>query len=117
MSYIVEGAYGQDWQGSNWVFRHMSEHLLRVLQKTEGAEELAERLEEAVDIEIGYLDISDLLQSPKLSHLWSQAIEETIALLRSEGNADWREPDRFESFLTKVGELKSLAEIQQPTAA
>lgn len=114
MSYIVDGAHGQDWQGANWVFYHLGEHLLPVLRETQEAEPLAERLEEALATQVGYMDLSDLLVSPNLSRVWSKAIDETLSRLRAEGNAGWREPDRFELFLQEVAELKSLVGIPQP---
>lgn len=114
MSYIVDGAHGQDWQGANWVFYNMSEHLLPVLRKMEGGEALAEKLIEALNVQIGYIDLADLLESPKISAVWVAAIDETVARIRAEGNKGWREPDRFEPFLEKIAELKSLALIQQP---
>jgi hypothetical protein len=117
MSYIVKGVHDQDWQGANWVFYSLSEHLLPTLQHMQGAELLAERLEEALEMEIGYMDLSDLLTSPELSQAWSTAINATAEKLRLAGSTGWREPDRFEPFLQKVSELKSLVGEPQPAAA
>ncbi|MEJ7618046.1 MAG: hypothetical protein WKF30_14040 [Pyrinomonadaceae bacterium] len=116
MSYIFDGANGQDWQGANWVFRGLSETLLSVLRETPSAEAVAERLEEAMNMEIGYMDISDLLESPRVSAAWVTAVDRSICKLREKGNAHWHEPEAFEGFLEKVAELKSLALVQQQPA-
>ncbi len=114
MTYILEGAYGQDWQAANWVFRNMSAELLKALREMPEAEKLAERLQEAIEIEVGHMDASDLLASPEQSAVWSAAVDRTVVKLRAEGSTHWNQPDRFEPFLAKVQELKNLAVVQQP---
>lgn len=114
MSYIFKGAQGQDWQGANWVFRGVSETLLSVLRETPHAEALAKHLEEAIDIEIGYMDVSGLLESAEVSAAWMTAVDRTIVELRKQGNEHWHKPEAFEPFLKKVAELKSLALAEQP---
>ncbi|MBA3711785.1 MAG: hypothetical protein H0W76_04950 [Pyrinomonadaceae bacterium] len=114
MSYIIDGAQGQDWQGANWVFLSMSEPLLAALQEIKGAEPLAERLAETMNAESGYLDISDLLESPKMNAVWLKAVDDAIARMRERGSAHWHRPEEFEPFLEKVAKLKNLALVQQP---
>lgn len=113
MSYIVEGAHGQDWQGANWVFLSMSEPLLLALQEIKEAEPLAERLAETINAESSYLDISDLLESPERRAVWLKAVDEAIARMRERGSAHWHRPEEFEPFLEKVAELKNLALLPQ----
>ncbi len=114
MSYIVDGAQGQDWQGANWVFLSMSEPLLSVLREVRDAGPLAERLAETMNGESGYLDLSDLLESPEMSGIWVKAVDEAIARMRERGSTHWHRPEEFEGFLEKVSGLKNLALVRQP---
>ena len=109
MSYIIKGANSHDWQGANWIFYNMSEHLLPVFQSMEGAEEFVEEFENALEVQTGYINLDGLLSDPKRSRVWLRAISQMIAKVRAEGNADWKKPEMFEPFLEKIAELKHLA--------
>jgi len=113
MSYIFDGAQGQDWQQQNRVFYSMSGPLLDSLRETPKAGAIAERLTETINTESGWMDASDLLESPELSATWVTAVDKAIAKLRERGSAHWHQPEEFEPFLEKVGKLKSLALVRQ----
>lgn len=114
MSYILKGAFEQRWQASNWVFHAMSDTLLKAFREMPDAEQLANRLEDAIDMEIGYMNVSDLLALPDQSAVWNAAVDKTISELRQQGNSDWSDPSRFDEFLTEVAKLKSIALTPQP---
>lgn len=113
MSYIIDGIHGQDWQQPNWVFLSLSDALLSAIQETPKAEPFVERLAETINTESGYMDISDLLETPEMSAAWVTAVDRAIVKLRARGNAHWHRPEEFEPFLEKVAELKNLAVVQQ----
>lgn len=113
MSFIIDGANGHGWQVSSWVFHGASNPLLKALRERPETTPIADRIQEGLEMGIGYADISDLLGTPERNALWMHAIDETLSELRRQGNSDWKDPSRFSEFLSEIEKLKSIALVPQ----